>query len=168
MELTPALLVEIRLVEQLKYHYLRCVDLKLWDEMAELLLPDATASYGGGAYTFSGRDAILAFLRKTMGSEQVLTSHKCHQPEITFDDGGTTANAVWALDDVVVRRDYDITLRGAAFYYDTYTKVDGRWLIASTGYKRVYEEFYPRASVEGLRITADYWATGGRSKLPAG
>ena len=167
MTLTPELLVEIRQIEELKYRYLRCLDLKCWDDLAELLLPDATASYGGGAYEFSGRDDIMVFLRKTMGSESILSSHKCHHPEISFEANGTVANGVWALDDVVVRQDYGLTLRGAAYYYDTYHKVDGHWLIASTGYKRVYEEFYPRASVEGLRVTADYWATGGRSKLPA-
>ena len=34
--------------------------------------------------------------------------------------------------------------------------------------KRVYEEIQPRANVEGLRLTASWWATGGRSDLPAG
>lgn len=163
--LTPDLLVEIRHVEELKYRYLRYLDLKRWDELEELLLPHATASYGGGAYTFENREAILAFLRRTMGSESVLTSHKCHHPEISFDAAGTVANGTWALDDVVVQQERGFTIRGAAFYQDVYEKVDGRWLISSTGYKRVYEELYPRASLHGLRVTGDYWSTGGRSKL---
>ena len=109
----------------------------------------------------------MAFLRRSLGSKSILTSHKCHHPEISIAADGTAAKGIWALDDVVVRRDYKLTIRGAAFYEDEYRKVDGRWLIASTGYKRVYEEFYPRGSIEGLRVTADYWATDGRSKLPA-
>ena len=35
----------------------------------------------------------------------------------------------------------------------------------STGYKRTYEEIWPRSSIEGLKIVADFWATGGRSSL---
>ena len=167
MTLTPELLVEMRLLEELKYRYLRCVDLKLWDEIAGLFVADATASYGGGAYTFPGRDAIVEFLQQTMGSHSVLTSHKCHQPEISVEPGADTATATWALEDVVVRRDYEVTIQGAAYYYDTYRKVDGTWLFASTGYKRVYEEVFPRSSIEGLRLTGDYWSTGGRSKLQA-
>jgi len=54
---------------------------------------------------------------------------------------------------------------GAAFYTDQYVKRDDAWLIAQTGYKRTYEELVPRGSVAGLRLTADWWATGGRSTL---
>ena len=38
-----ATLEEIR---QVKYRYLRCVDQKLWDEIADVFTPDATADYG--------------------------------------------------------------------------------------------------------------------------
>ncbi len=163
--MTPDDLVELRQIEELKYRYLRCVDLKLWDELADVLTHDARAEYGGGAYVFEGRDAILAFLDATMSSTRVLTSHKCHHPEITLGADRTTASGVWALDDIVIQQEFGMTIRGAAFYADTYVKVDGRWLIASTGYKRVYEELYPRSSVQGLRISAEYWATDGRSRI---
>lgn len=165
MRLTPELLVEIRLVEELKYRYLRFLDLKRWDDLEELFLPDATASYGGGAYAFDGRAAIMEFLRRTMASEAILTSHKCHHPEITLDPDGATARGTWALDDVVVHQERGVTIRGAAFYSDVYRKVDGLWRIQSTGYTRVYEEVYPRTSLAGLRVTADHWATQGRSRL---
>lgn len=156
-------LVEIHRIERLKYRYLRCLDLKLWDQLETLFTEDATASYGGGAYAFDGRDAIMGFLRESMGSEKMLTSHKCHHPEIDVD--GDTATATWALEDVVVHQDYGLTIQGAAFYEDTYVKRDGKWLISRTGYKRVYEELFPRKSIEGLTITADWWGTDGRSNL---
>ena len=163
--MTPEDLVEIRRIEELKYRYVRCLDLKLWDDIETLFTDDATASFGGGAVNLDGRAAILDFYRKTMSSEAMLTSHKVHQPEITLADDRSAATATWALDDVVVHGEYGVTIRGAAFYNDRYVLRDGQWLIASTGYKRVYEEMYPRASVSGLETTAEYWATQGRSRL---
>lgn len=165
IEMTPEDLVEIWKIEQLKYRYLRCVDLKLWDELETLFTPDAQAHYGGGAYAFEGREAIMQFLHATMTSTEVLTSHKCHHPEITLHSDSSTATGTWALDDVVIQQEVGMTIRGAAFYEDAYVKVDGTWLIASTGYRRVYEELYPRTSIEGLRISASYWATDGRSRI---
>lgn len=157
-------LVEIEAVKRLKYRYLRCLDQKLWDDLEGCFTEGATASYGGGAYELDGRDAIMEFLRTSMGSETMLTSHRCHHPEIDLDGTGS-ATGTWALDDVVILTDLGLTIRGSAFYEDRYENVDGRWLIAHTGYKRTYEEIFPRSSVDGLRLTADWWATGGRSNL---
>lgn len=158
-------LVEIRRIEEVKYRYVRCLDLKRWDEIEGLFTEDAHASFGGGTWELDGRDAIMRFFRDSMGSTAMLTSHKVHQPEIQLGSDRTEATAVWALDDVVVHGDFGVTIRGAAFYDDRYVRRDGQWRIAATGYTRVYEEIYPRTSVEGLRVTADYWATGGRSQL---
>lgn len=163
--MTPEDLVEIHEIETLKYRYLRHLDLKQWDELAQLLTPDARSSYSSGAHSYVGRETIVAFLRSSMGSTAILTSHKCHHPEITLTDDRLSAIGVWALDDVVIHREKQATIRGAAYYYDTYRKVDGVWLIAETGYKRVYEEAYPRGSVKNLAVTADYWTDGGRSRL---
>jgi uncharacterized protein (TIGR02246 family) len=80
-----------------------------------------------------------------MSSPNMLTSHKCHHPEIELT-GRDSATGVWALDDVVLHLDYDLTIRGAAYYHDRYVKRGGQWLIAHTGYERVYEEMQPRAS----------------------
>ena len=164
--MTPEDLVELERIKQLKYRYLRCLDLKRWDELADVLTPDAEASYGGGAYPFSGRDEILAFLERAMGSEEVLSSHTCHHPEITLTSP-TTATGTWALNDTVLLLAFDLTVRGSAFYEDEYVKVDGEWKIARTGYRRVFEEIQPRGSVEGLSLTASWWGTDGRSTLPA-
>ena len=81
--------------------------------------------------------------------------------------GPDTATGVWALDDVVVMQEWDLTVRGSAFYNDEYRKVDGVWKIAFTGYKRMYEEIQPRSNVTGLKLTASWWGTGGRSELSA-
>jgi hypothetical protein len=165
--MTPEDLVEFELIKRLKYAYARCLDLKLWDEIAGLFTPDAVAAYSGGGYTFEGRDAIVAFLTKSMGAETFHSSHKMHHPEIELT-GRNSATATWALDDIVIDTQWNITIRGASFYSDEYVKQDGRWMIARTSYRRVFEELQPRGNVEGLALTASWWATDGRSKLPAG
>ena len=160
--MNPDQLLEIEAIKRLKYRYVRGLDQKLWDELEGCSTPDAMASYGGGAYEFEGRDAILAFLRDSMGAESFLSSHRVHHPEIDLTSP-TTARGVWALDDVVILTELNVTVRGAAFYTDDYVKADGRWLILSTGYKRTFEEIQPRSA--DVTLTASWWGTGGRSSL---
>jgi len=164
---TPDDLIEIELIRQLKYKYARCLDLKLWDELATTLTDDIVVDYSGGKYHHEGRDAVVAWIKKGMGAETFLSSHKMHHPEIDLT-GPDSAKGVWALDDVVVDTQWNITIRGASFYDDEYVKRDGKWLIKRTSYRRVYEELQPRGNVEGLSLTASWWATDGKSKLPAG
>jgi hypothetical protein len=157
-------LLDIHAIHQLKHRYLRCLDQKAWEELETCFTEDATASYGGGAIELEGREAILRFLTESMGSTGMLTSHRGTQPEIELTSPGE-ATGTWALEDVVIHQDFGVTIHGASFYADRYVKVDGRWLIRSTGYKRTYEEIWPRKAIEGIRISADLWATGGRSDL---
>jgi SnoaL-like domain len=157
-------LLDIHAIHELKHRYLRCLDQKAWDELETCLTEDATASYGGGAVDLDGRAAILEFLTSSMGSTGMLTSHRGSQPEIDLI-GPADATGTWALEDVVIHQDFGVTIHGASFYEDRYLKVDGTWRICATGYKRTYEEIWPRASLDGLRLSADFWATGGRSDL---
>jgi hypothetical protein len=163
--MTPEDLIEIESIKQLKYKYLRCLDQKLWSEMAECFTEDASSAYSGGKYSYQGRDAILEFLEGAMGHDGFLSSHRVHHPEIELLSP-TEATGVWALDDVVIDTRFDITIRGAAFYTDGYVKRDGRWLIQSTGYKRTFEEMQNRKDVAGLKLTASWWGTDGKSDLP--
>ena len=154
--MTPEDLVEIEQIKRLKYKYLRCLDQKLWDEMAECFVENATSAYGGGKYSFEGREAILEFLRGAMGSDTFLSSHRVHHPEIDFTSE-TTATGVWALEDLVIDTKWEITIRGAAFYEDEYVKEGGVWKIQHTGYERTYEEVQSRKDVPGLKLTASCW-----------
>ena len=149
-------LAEIEAIKRLKYKYLRCLDQKLWDELAECFVENATSAYGGGKYSFEGRDAILEFLRDAMGADTFLSSHRVHHPEIDLTSK-TTATAIWALEDVVIDTKWEITIRGAAFYEDEYLKEGGVWKIQHTGYKRTYEEVQSRKDVPGLELTASCW-----------
>ncbi len=144
---------ELEAIKRLKYKYMRCLDQKLWREMAECFTEDATSSYSGGKYSYQGRDAILEFLEGAMGHDGFLSSHRVHHPEIDLSSA-TTATGIWALEDVVVETRFEITIRGAAFYNDSYVKRDGRWLIQSTGYERTFEEMQSRKDVPGLKLTA--------------
>ena len=86
---------ELRAIEEIrrvKYRYLRCVDLKLWDEIGDTFTPDATVDYGTMVYgkplKISGRDHIVEFFRTKLGPD-IITVHSAGQPEITVD--GRTA-----------------------------------------------------------------------------
>jgi hypothetical protein len=151
-------LLEVEAIKRLKYRYCRCLDLKRWDELEQCLAEDATSSYGDGKYSFTGRAAIMAFLRDALGPHTMISSHRVHHPEIDLT-GPTTARGVWALEDVVIVTGADLTIRGSAFYTDEYVKVDGEWRIRHTGYERIYEETESRADIPSLRLTANRWAT---------
>src|SRR5690606_21414846 len=137
-------LVEIEAIKRVKYRYLRCLDQKRWDELGECLAPGCTAAYSGGRYAFEGRDAIVDFLRRSMGAETFLSAHRCHHPEIDLESSHT-ATGIWALDDLVLIGDHDLIVHGAAFYEDRYEKLDDQWVLAHTGYRRTFEQLLPRS-----------------------
>jgi hypothetical protein len=161
--LTPEALVEIERIRRLKYAYLRCLDQKRWDDLRALFAEGATAAYGGGRHTYEG-PAIVDWIEQAMGDPGVHSAHRCTQGEIDLVSP-TEATGTWALIDTVIDTRWDVTVQGASFYEDRYVKVDGRWLIAHTGYKRTFEEIFSRSSIEGLRLTASWWSTDGISSL---
>jgi hypothetical protein len=128
-------------IRQVKYRYLRCVDLKLWDKIGDTLTEDATFDYGTIAYgkplEVSGRSKIATFLRTKHGPD-IITVHVAGQPEIDVE--GDTATGVWSLQDTVIATKHRIVIAGAAFYHDRYERgTDDRWRISHTGYVRTYE-----------------------------
>ncbi len=112
--MTPDDLVEIELIKQLKYRYARCLDLKLWDELRACLTHDCVCDYSGGKYHHEGADAIVAWIKKGMGAETFLSSHKMHHPEIVLT-GPDSATGTWALDDRVIMEDLKLVVRGCCF-----------------------------------------------------
>lgn len=159
---------DLEAIKRCKYKYMRCLDTKLWDEIRDCFTETATAGYSGGKYAYEGRDAIVGFLEKSMGADTFHSMHHVHHPEIEFVSH-SMATATWALQDVVVDTKWEITIQGAAFYEDEYVKgADGVWRIQKTGYKRTFEEIFPRKSIQGLKLTASLWSTGGVSELDAG
>jgi len=141
---------DIEAIKRLKYKYLRTLDSKLWDELAECFTEDATAAYSGGRYSFQGRDAIMEFLKKGLG-HTIISMHHGHHPEIEITSD-TTARGIWALKDYLIITEVNRGVRGAAFYHDKYVKVNGEWKIKSTGYDRTFEEMWDRSDTPSLKL----------------
>ena len=147
-------LITLEELRRLKYRYLRALDLKLWDEFADTLAPDATAKYGE-RLTFSSRDEIVRYMSETVG-RGIITVHHCHHPELEVD--GDRATGRWALEDTVIVTDHRLVLRGAAFYEDRYVRTDGVWRIQHTGYDRLYEAMISLDDLPSFTLTANLWA----------
>ena len=141
-------LVVLEEIKQLKYRYLRTLDLKRWDEFADTFVPDATADYGEGL-RFGSRDEIVSFMRDSLGP-RMLTMHHCHHPEITVT--GDRATGVWYLEDKVLMPEHRLVLEGAAFYTDRYVRTDDGWRIVHTGYQRTYEMTTSMDDQPGLKL----------------
>jgi ketosteroid isomerase-like protein len=154
MGLNPGDLVEVEAIKQVKYRYIRAVDLRDWDLLATTLTEDACARYASGKLSFDGRDAIVSFLRDSMPPNDMLSAHRVHHPEIELTGPGA-AMARWALDDVVIFPASNLMIRGAAYYEDELVKRDGEWRIRVTGYRRLFEESLAR---DGISLTDHWWA----------
>jgi len=143
------LLLAVEEIKQLKYRYLRTLDLKRWDDFAAVLVPEVTADYGEGL-AFGSRDELVAFMRDSLG-QRMVTLHHCHHPEIDVD--GDRATGVWYLEDKVLMPDHRLVLEGAAFYEDRYVRTGEGWRIEHTGYRRTYEATMSMDDVPSYALT---------------
>ncbi len=149
-------LVDLEAIKQLKFRYLRHLDLKEWDALLGCFSEDARAAYADGQYSFRGRDAIVNFLREVLGSTERLSLHRCHHPEISFV-GPDRARGCWALDDLVIDGPSGTVLQGAAYYEDEYERVAGEWKIRFTSYRRVFEQVWQERDLPSLVRKVSWW-----------
>ncbi len=149
-------LQEIEAIKRVKYKYMRCVDSKRWEEMADCFTEDATSAYSDGKYSFQGREAIINWLREAMNSPTVVSAHHVHHPEIDLTSP-TTAKGIWAMEDTFTDTGGNFTLRGAGFYEDEYVKIDGQWKIKHIGYRRTFEEVFSRTDTPSLTMLVNCW-----------
>ena len=153
-------MVALEEIRALKYRYLRSLDLKQWDEFGATLTDDAIGDYGspsgGGPLKFTGSAEIVAYMRSTLDSN-IITVHVGTHPDIEVD--GETATGSWCLEDTVIIPDYDVMIRGAAYYRDRYRKEGGRWRISHTGYERLYEATMSLSALPNFSLTANRWAS---------
>lgn len=133
------LAADVEAIKQVKYHYLRALDTKHWDDFAATLTEDVRGDYGpsiGEELHFTSRTDLVDFMRNSLGPA-ILTEHRVTHPEITVT--GDTATGHWYLQDRVIAADFDFMLIGAAFYRDQYRRTDDGWKISATGYDRTYD-----------------------------
>jgi hypothetical protein len=129
---------DVEAIKQLKARYFRLMDTKNWAAMRRVFADDVTidtSESGGGVIT--GADDFMAFLEPTLAD--AVTVHHGHMPEIELTSA-TTATGVWAMQDVIKFPD-GTCMTGYGHYHETYTKIGGEWLIASSTLTRLRMDF---------------------------
>jgi hypothetical protein len=151
---------DVEAVVRLKHTYLRCLDLKLWDEFAQLFVPEATGAYA--ELDFGSRDDLVDYMRTNL-TPDIMTLHQAHHPEVVVD--GDEAVAVWYLHDKVFVSAYDLAIEGAAFYRDRCVRTAGGWRFSHVGYERTYESSWTMSAVPGwtFKVGRAYEAWGART-----
>ena len=147
---------EIEEIRQVKHRYLRCVDLKLWDEIGDTLTEDAMLDTGTSAFgklsAITGRPEIVAFFRARLGPD-MLTGHTATQPEITVD--GDIATGIWSHMETVLATAHRIAVASTGYCEERYERgADARWRIARTGYVRTYEVMASLDDLPSFKIIA--------------
>jgi uncharacterized protein (TIGR02246 family) len=124
-------------ISELKARYCRCLDTKDWAGYAAVYTEDAVLdTTGSGGARVAGREALVAYVRSSI-SEDTITTHHVHQPEIVVD--GDTASAIWAMQDRNVWPN-GRKLLGFGHYHERYIRTDGAWLIAESKLTRINME----------------------------
>lgn len=141
----------IELIKQLKARYFRFLDTRDIPGLRTVFTEDAKAKFKGPDYDFdlSGWPALEAFYRKSFSAD-AFGMHNGHHPEITVT--GTSATGIWYLQDIFVQLKHDLTIMGSALYEDEYRLESGVWRIASTGYRRLWEEHHRRGDAVTLKM----------------
>ena len=147
---------DIEEIRQVKHRYLRCVDLKRWDELGDTLTEDATLDTGTSAFgklaEITGRPEIIAFFRARLGPA-MLTGHTASQPEITVD--GDTAAGIWSHHETVLATRHRMVIASTGFCEERYERgADARWRIARTSHVRTYEVMASLDDLPSFKIIA--------------
>jgi hypothetical protein len=121
----------------LKARYCRCLDTKDWAGYAAVYAEDAILdTEPSGGKRVVGRDALVAYVRSSI-SENTITTHHVHAPEIEID--GDAATGVWAMQDRNIWPN-GRKLLGFGHYHERYVRVNGQWLIAESMLTRINME----------------------------
>jgi len=128
-----AQLRDIEEIRQVKHRFLRCIDLKLWDQLGDTLTESATLDLGTSAFG-------------------TLTCHTASQPEITVD--GDTATGIWSYRETVLATRHRMVIAGTGFCEECYERgADDRWRITRIGYLHSYEAMASLDDLPSFKIT---------------
>jgi hypothetical protein len=141
----------IERIKQLKARYFRAIDTCNIEVLKTILTEDIKLSFKSPAYEHkvNGLSDALDFYRFSFTPTKLAT-HNGHTPEIEVN--GDHANALWYLSYVFINLDEKLHIHGSAIYEDSYIKVNGQWMISSTGYTAMLETVEPLS--ETLQITS--------------
>jgi hypothetical protein len=132
-------LMDIEAIKQLKHAYFRCVDTANFEEHEQLFHDDVSVDFVGGGYEWKlqGKRAFID-AQKTAFHKGAVGHHNGHHPEIQILSA-TEATGIWYLADNMWVTQHKHFTTGTALYWDRYLKVDGKWKIKDTSYRRIYE-----------------------------
>ena len=150
-----AQLRDIEEIRQVKHRFLRCIDLKLWDQLGDTLTESATLDLGTSAFgqvaEIVGGLQIVAFFRAKLGAG-TLTCHTASQPEITV--AGDTATGIWSYRETVLATRHRMVIAGTGFCEECYERgADDRWRITRIGYLHSYEAMASLDDLPSFKIT---------------
>lgn len=124
-------------ITELKARYCRCLDSKDWTGYAAVYAEDAVLdTTGSGGARVEGREALVAYVRSSI-SEDTITTHHVHAPEIKVD--GDTATAIWAMQDRNIWPS-GRKLLGFGHYHERYVRMADGWRIAESKLTRINME----------------------------
>lgn len=131
-------------IRQVKARYFRCVDLRLWDEFADLFTDDLEVDFAESTSKPKGKQEFLASVARHFTTGYSV--HHGHIPEITIVDDNT-ATALWPMYDRVespADSGY-VSHEGWGHYAETYRRCDdGQWRISRSRLTRIQREVLPK------------------------
>lgn len=132
-------LMDMEAIRQLKHAYFRCLDTANWEELGELFHDEVAVHFIGGSYEWKlqGKAEYLESVAQSFHREAI-GHHNGHHPEIQILSENE-ATGIWYLADNMWILNHKFLTSGTALYWDRYLKVDGRWVIKDTSYRRIYE-----------------------------
>jgi hypothetical protein len=127
-------------IKQCKARYFRFIDMKLWDELADVFTEDVRANFNRQDLPpVVGPEETIKLLRSI---EPPVSIHHGHTPEIDLT-GPTSATAVWQSFSMRARTaeigERDRCTYG--YYWEDYRKGnDGKWRISKIRFQRLYRQ----------------------------
>lgn len=143
-------LLAIEEIHQLKARYFRCVDTKDWACYQAVFAPDIAFKEESGNIR-RGPEGKMQMIKESGLYDQMVSVHHGFNPEIEILTP-TTAKGIWAMEYIVSypagrvpKSNTEVLKPGQSvheygYYYETYSKINGHWLIQSQEMKKIRSE----------------------------
>jgi len=138
LEARIRVLEDIEAIRKVKTKYWYCIDMKLWDELADCFAEDVVLE-APMLESIHGRKAFVQYLKERLGKSSIIAIHQGHQSDIEIT-GEITAKGIWALRDHLIDSQSNTSFKGRGFYEEEYVKEGGTWKIKSTKLSYLFTE----------------------------